>query len=75
ADSSAFAAMGRANCAALLALGLEPIPVVHEGEDVPQGAERRAIVLPLKKKAETVAGLVIDTIARASGPEHDIRVF
>ncbi len=75
AGSSAFVAMGRANCAALLALGLEPISVVHEGEDVPQGAERRAIVLPLKKKAETVAALVIDTIARASGPEHDIRVF
>lgn len=72
---AAFVAMGRANCERLRALGAETLPVLYDGECLPREAQSRAIILPTKKKAETVAQLVMDTIARKSGPEHDVRVF
>ena len=70
-----FVAMGRAHYERLRALEIDVIPVIPEGERLPQDAANRAIVLATGKKAETVAQLVMDTIARRSGPEHDVRVF
>lgn len=74
-DSTAFVAMGRANYERLRALGIDAIPVACAGERLPGDAADRAIRLATEKKAETVAQLVMDTVARRSGPEHDVRVF
>ncbi|HWQ59441.1 MAG TPA: LacI family DNA-binding transcriptional regulator [Clostridia bacterium] len=74
-DFSAFVAMGTANWQALRALGRDSILVLYEGECAPQGAESRTIRLSSGKKGETVAQLVVDTVARKSGSEHDIRIF
>jgi len=73
--SFAFVAMGAANYASLAARGLDPILVSYEGDALPPEARCRVIVLFLAKKAEIIAQLVLDTIARTSGPEHDIRMF
>ncbi len=75
AGDAAFVAIGSANYERLRAQGAEPVCVLYEGQRAPAGAEGRVIALPLLKKAETVAQLVVDTIRRESGPEHDIRIF
>lgn len=74
-ENTAFVAMGYSNYIRLRALGIMPLCVLYEGEAAPEGAWERTIFLPTTKKAETVAGLVENTIKRQSPEEHDIRIF